>query len=232
MSSLTHLLASSLIRIWLATSTHSWRRLPRPRDEPVVHAPGANPDRLLVIGSGAVVGYGVLSYDLSVSGQLARQVAATTGRGVDLRVIAHPDLHVRAATNALAEADLASYDVIVVTVGSLDALELLPNRAWRAQMGLLLDTIAAGTRGGLAVLLLAIPQLTELVTVPRLYRAAVGRRCDALNRESALLATTRPWVTFVPFAPPPIDLMENASRDIHIVWARIIAPSVVSALAR
>ena len=232
MSSLTHLLASSLIRIWLATSTHSWRRLPRPQDEPVVHAPGPDPDRILVIGSGAVVGYGVLSYDLSLSGQLARQVAAATGRGVDLRVIADPDLHVRAATSALAEVDLASYDLVVVTVGSLDALELLPNRAWRTQMGLLLDTIAARTSADRAVLLMGIPQLTELVTVPRVYRAAVARRCDALNRESSLLATTRPWVTYVQFAPPAIDLMENASRDIHIVWARIIAPSVVSALAR
>lgn len=232
MPSLPHFIASTILRIWLANSNHSWRRLPRPRDEPVVSVPGPEPGRILVIGSGAVVGYGVLSYDLSVSGQLARQVAAATGRGVDLRIIAAPELHVRAATAALAGTDLKGYDVIVVTVGSLDALELLPTRDWGAQMGQLLDTIAAGTRTGMRVLLMGIPRLTELVTIPRLSRAAVARRCEALNAESARLASRRSGVDFVEFTPPPLDLVQNASREVHTVWARIIAPSVTAALAR
>jgi len=228
MPSLTHALASSIIGMWLATSSHSWRRLPRPQDEPLVHAPGPDPDRILVVGSGAVVGYGVLSYDLSVSGQLARQVAAATGRGVDLRIIADPDLSVRAARAELATADLDRYDVIVLTVGSLDALQLLPRRDWARHMADLLDTV--GTRVGQSVLIMGIPPLTDLVTVPALYKSAVARRCDALNDESARLASARAGVTFVPFTPPAIDLMQNASREVHTVWARIIAPSVVEAL--
>jgi len=229
-ASLTHLIASTVIGAWLSMSSHSWRRLPRPQDEPLVHAPGPDPDRILVVGSGAVVGYGVLSYDLSVSGQLARLVAGETGRGVDLRVVADPDLDVTTARHELGALRLDSFDVIVITVGSLDALELLPRRVWGEQLDLLLDSLHTGP--GQSVLIMGIPQLTDLVSLPRPYRGAVARRVAALNSESALRAETRPSVTFVPFTPPAIDLLQNASREVHTVWARIFAPSVVAALSR
>jgi len=228
-ASLTHLLAATAIGAWLSVSAHSWRRLPRPQDEPLVHAPGPDPDRILVVGSGAVVGYGVLSYDLSVSGQLARLVAAETGRGVDLRVVADPDLDVVTARTELRALTLDSFDVIVITVGSLDALQLLPRRVWGEQLDLLLDSLRTGP--GQSVLLMGIPQLTELVALPRPYRGAVARRVRALNDESAQRAAPRPGVTFVPFSPPPVDLLQNASREVHTVWARIIAPTVIAALS-
>ena len=230
MVSLSHVLAATVIRVWLSTSSQSWRRLPRPRGEPVVNAPGPNPDRILVVGSGAVVGYGVLSHDLSVNGQLARLVAATTGRGVDLRILADPDLDVRAARRELEKVRLDGFDVIVVTVGSLDALQLLPRREWGAQLGLLLDSIRARAGRELRILVMGIPPLTALVPIPRPFRTAVRKRCDALNSESAHQIASRPGVAFVPFTPPEIDLMQNASREVHTVWARIIAPSVVGAL--
>lgn len=232
MPSLPHLLASSILRIWLANSTHSWRRLPRPRDEPVVRVPGEGTDRILVVGSGAVVGYGVLSYELSVSGQVARQVAAETGRGIELRIIASPDLDVRAAATALAGADLRGYDVVILSLGALDVLELLPASDWAAHMELLLDTIDTGATESAKVLLMGVPQLTQLVTIPRIARGMVARRCDALNAESALLASRRAGAVFVPFTPPALDLMQNARREVHTVWARIITPTVIAALEK
>lgn len=227
MPSFGHQLAAALIRIWLATSSHSWRRLPRPRGETGVSAPGPSTARLLVIGSGAVVGYGVLSHDLSVSGHLARLVAASTGRGVDVRIIADPDLDVRTARAELHRAGVRSIDVALVTLGSIDAIELLPTRDWGKDLGLLLDEMALVAK---RVLLIGIPPIPALVRVPPVYSSAVARRCDALNAESARLAAKRTGVDFVPFAPPPIDLMQNASKAVHSVWARILAPHVVAAL--
>jgi hypothetical protein len=167
---------------------------------------------------------------LSVNGQVARQVAAASGRGVELRVIADPEFSVRAARTALADADLAAYDVVIVTVGALDALQMLPSQDWRAQLGKMLDTIAVKARPDARVLVMGVPNLTELVTLPRLFRGAVARRCAALNEETALLASPREGVTFVSFEPPAIDLVHNASRDIHNTWARIVVPAVLAAL--
>lgn len=230
MPSLPHLLASTVLSTWLANSADSWRRLPRPRGEPLIVVPGDDPYRGLVVGSGAAVGYGVLEWALSVNGQVARQVAGATGRGVELRVIADPELSVRAARKALVDADLTGYDVVIVTVGALDALELLPSQDWGTQLGRLLDTIAVRASTDARVLVMGIPNLTELVTIPRLYRGAVARRCAALNEETALLASAREGVAFVPFAPPAIDLVHNASRDVHNTWARIVVPAVLAAL--
>ena len=61
--------------------------LPRPTDATIAHASGNNPDRMLLLGSGPAMGYGVLSHDLALPGQLARQISAASGRGVTVDVV-------------------------------------------------------------------------------------------------------------------------------------------------
>lgn len=62
-----YVIVRPLVRLWLSTSSQSWRALPQPTDSPVVHAAGADPDRVLLIGSGINVGYGVVSHDLALA---------------------------------------------------------------------------------------------------------------------------------------------------------------------
>lgn len=229
-SLLLHVLAKAFVRVWLATSAHSWRRLPRPADQPVVHSLGPDPDQLIVIGSGAVVGYGVLSYELSVSGQLAHLVSSITGRGVDMHIVAAPDLDVAAARATIATLELPRFNVIVLTIGPIDAITLVPSLRWRARLSRLLDEIAAKSPVSLTVLVTGIPSLPTLVTLPSAYRAAVGRRCIAFNDESAAVVAGRARVSFVPFAPPAINLVQNPSRQVHSDWAALLAPAVAAAL--
>src|SRR4051812_22077779 len=78
-----------LIRLWLFAMMTGIRRAPRPEGTPVVHATGADPDRILLVGNGPALGFGVVDWDLSLAGYLARRVATGTSRGVDVKVIAH-----------------------------------------------------------------------------------------------------------------------------------------------
>ena len=48
-----HGIANPIARFWLATSAQSWRQLPTPSDTPLVHAPGVDSDRVLLLGSGS-----------------------------------------------------------------------------------------------------------------------------------------------------------------------------------
>lgn len=225
-----HVVTILALRLWLMFSADSWRRLPRPIDEPYVWIDGPDPDRVLVVGSGAVVGYGVLSYRLSVSGELGRMVAERTGRGADLTLVVGPDLSITRCRRRLDAIPLAGYDTVLLSVGSLDALLLIPIPRWTRELGLLLDLVQARTSGSVPVLLQAIPPLLALVQLPRPYRAAIDRRYRALNRVSERLASDRPGVSYLRFDPPAVDLIANAGRQVHTVWARILAPAVSAAL--
>ena len=73
-------IVSAAIGPWM-TSIYRWRSLVaslpvRPVDEPVSHAPGLDPDRVLLIGNGLAVGWGVLIHDLALPGFLSRALSA------------------------------------------------------------------------------------------------------------------------------------------------------------
>ena len=185
---------------------------------------------MLVVGSGAVVGYGVLTYELSVSGELARIVAGMTGRGVDLDLMVDPDLSISRVRAALEGSRLERYRVVLLSIGSIDSITLLPVWRWRREMRRLLNLLAERGAATTAVLIQGIPPLTALVPLPRPLRRPIDRRWRAFNTASIAIAAQRAMVTFVPFAPPEVNLLENASRQVHIDWATLLAPAVADAL--
>jgi len=230
-----HAITTIIVRLWLSLSADSWRRLPRPIDEPTVRIDGPegddhHPDQLLVAGSGAVVGYGVLSYRLSLSGELARMVAEQTGRGVVLDLVVGPDLSLARCRRELSELPIGGYDAVLLSVGSVDALLLLPIHRWRRDLGRLLDLVQSQCSPRMPVVLQAIPPLLALVQLPWPYRTAIDNRYRAFNAISQELAAQREHVTFLRFDPPAIDLIANAGRQVHIVWAALLAPAVSAAL--
>lgn len=228
--SLIHTMMTTLIRVWMATSRHSWRRLPRPQDAPHVHAPGVTPDRMLMIGSGVAAGYGVLHWELSLTGQLAKRVAELTGRGLDIDISVDPSLNVVAAVDIVKTARIGRYDAIVFLIGSLEALELYPDRLWEQHLRALLDTIRAEGPGSVRVLFVAIPQLTDLITLPLPLRPVVRARIRRLNEISAEMIRGRTGMALVPLAPIPADLVDIAGRRVHTEWAELISPAVAVAL--
>ncbi|MBC7589819.1 MAG: hypothetical protein H7226_02090, partial [Salinibacterium sp.] len=224
-----HGLARTLARVWLATSTNSWRRLPRPTDAPIVHAPGVTPDRVLFIGSGAVVGYGVLLHKLSISGEIARQASQVTDRGMDADIIAAPTLDIAAARVALRDVRIARYDAIVLMLGPIEAMNLYPLTQWRRNLTQLLEWLAAEAPASLQILVVGVPPFERIVTPPLL--GVFAKHCQAINRITGSVVEGRRHVTFVPFEPDAEDFVAKASHSLHVAWASLIVPSLVAALS-
>jgi hypothetical protein len=63
-------------------------RLVRPLDGRQGSVAGRRPLRVLLIGSGPVVGWGVGSHDLALPGAVARSLAAAPHRGAGVEVVA------------------------------------------------------------------------------------------------------------------------------------------------
>ena len=197
------------VRAWLGSSDASWRRLPQPTDEPFVRAPGADPDRILVIGSGAAVGYGVVSHDLALAGHLARQISAITGRGTEVTVIADSGMTPARAEAALADDTLAGFDALLLTLGGFEALQLMSRRTWKGQLLRFVDSVEELTPSSTKVFMLALPNMPSIVRLPPVLSGAVGRRCAALNLETKRICVHRERLEYIKFAPRHGNLHEH-----------------------
>ena len=176
--------------------------VPRPTDDPRVHASGVDADRILLFGTGAAVGWGVLSHDLALPGALARAVARTTGRGADVDVVAGPEFVLSSAIRRLGKKDLRRYDAIVLTFGLLEALGLNPVREWAHTLDTVLAHLTA-TTPRTALFVLGIHPTTQIGRFDRMVAPIAGRHRLRLNAMSAVICEQRNNTFFIPFDPPP-----------------------------
>lgn len=218
-----------VLRDWLHSSTHSWRTLPRPSGLPSASAPGANPDRLLLIGSGIAVGYGASSHDLALAGQLARHLSAITGRGAQVDVIVDEEMTADDVRMTLDRKWLGSVDSIVATPGGAETLMLHSARAWRRQVDALLDHVSSHAPASLHVFIVAVPPLPSIVRMPRWLGIFARWTADRINAELRLACAGRRNATFVPFRPDELAGRTGTGRTYNR-WAEIIAPLVSAAL--
>ena len=130
--------------------------VPHPFDSSRQFIAGPDPDRVLVLGNGPAIGFGVLTQDLALPGHLARRLAAATGRGVTVDVLARRGTTAAIAPRLIDEARMSHYDAVVVCVGSTDAYNLLPEERWRSDLVQLTDTLRAATAPSTLIAVLGI----------------------------------------------------------------------------
>jgi hypothetical protein len=221
-----------LMRLLRYRTGRRLRQLPQPLDAPHVHAPGADPDRILLFGSGPAIGYGVLSNDLALPGHLARQLSATTGRGVDLDVVADPEVTIQGSLSLLRELNLWRYDAILLTIGVNNALLLTSVRVWRfAVLALLLHVVEHVPRGT-RVLVVAVPPIRSIDSFTRLSGWIADRHAVVLNRETRRIVANFPRITYVPFSPlDTADDIRYRSAATYQKWATLIVAPLSQQLA-
>jgi hypothetical protein len=148
--------------------------VPHPFDSRRQTIAGPDPDRVLVLGNGPAIGFGVLTQELALPGHLARRLAAATGRGVTVDVLARRGTTAALAPRLVDEARMAHYDAVVVCIGSSDAYNLLPEERWRADLAQLVDTLRAATTPSTVLALLPIRPLQR----PNAALGRAGRLVD------------------------------------------------------
>jgi len=199
---------------------------PRPLSHEMVRSSGPSPFRLLLIGGGAAVGYGVLSHDLALAGHLARGVTEVTGYGIDMDVMAEVDLRCRDLSALTADVDLERYDMVLVSLGAQDVVDFLPPATFSEAVENLLDGIRAGVGRAVPVGVIAVPKVSNVLHLDPLLARAVDHRAEEFNGLLAALCASRPDFTVLPFAQDgdAVPCSERDSTTYHR-WAEpMIAP--------
>lgn len=206
--------------------------LPKPTDDPTVVIPGPDPDRVLMVGGGIAVGFGVLSHDLGLAGHLARQISAATGRGAEVDILAAPDLTITAVPSMLSETRLSNYDAIVLVLGVTDAMKRTPTRVWRSGVESVIDTIRTRTAAGTHLFVVGVQPVRLVTTLDNRIGLFAEFHARLLNRESGRACAETPHATFVPFSPAAEPSERYRSSTTYGKWAALLSPAVIDLLQR
>lgn len=216
------------VAAWLRFSPASWTRLPIASDSPHVHAPGTNPDRILVTGDGACAGYGVATHELSLPGYLARSLSAITGRATDVDIMVTGNMTARKSLAAIDSVDLRRFDAIVLSVGAIEALAFRSVKQWRTDLELLLDRVDRNAAPTTITFTLAIPLFTAHRLFPTVLAQACDRHAARLNRATQELIATRATARYSELiATGPVAL---PTPHLYERWATSVAPDIAAEL--
>ncbi|MEC5183744.1 hypothetical protein RCH12_001199 [Cryobacterium sp. MP_3.1] len=216
---------------WLATLERKFRGIPVPDDAPQAHSPGIDSDRILIVGGGPAVGWGVLSHTLALPGALARALTARTGRGVDVDVIARSNMTPRNAPEHIDFANLWRYDAVVLTLGLFDAGRLTSTRAWRRDLAGLVEQIQHSSSLGTEVFVAGIAPVALIPAFSGPFGALAGRQAMELNAVSEDVCAAVDRLTFVRLPGTPVARSGRfRSASDYDLWAEVLAQPMAGPL--
>jgi hypothetical protein len=214
-----------------ARAIHQSTAIPRPDRAPRGETPGADPDRILLLGNGALAGWGVRSHDLAVPGHLARELSELTGHPTVVDLVADHTVRVETALPLIPYERLAEYDALVIVVGASDALQLLPPAQWTTAITRLLDTLGDHTPSTTEIIVMGIQPPSTVPVFAIAKGGLVDQNAARYNEETKRRCTGRihflqpPELTRIgPSAVDP-DTEEEQRRvsEGYLEWATTIA---------
>lgn len=221
------------VRGWVASARENAEMLPRPKGIPQVHADGVDADRVLVIGSGVAVGYGVFSYELSLAGWLARSLSAETERGVDVDIVTRAGMTVASALGRLASVPLWRYDAVVVALGLNEALDLTAPNRWRIQLARVLDYLGKHTTRGTEIVVLGVPPMVSMPASHGPMGRVAQRHAVKLDEVAAELCLRYTHAHFVSLNAPSVPRQRDVpGGEDYRMAARVIASVMAPKLQR
>jgi hypothetical protein len=219
-----------IVGLWALSVGRATALLPRPPGSAQVYTPGAESDRILLLGSGPAVSWGVLHHELGLAGVVANGLAQLTGRGVDLLVAADPQMTVPRAIENLADLRLERYDAVVATLGVNDAVELVELGAWRDQVSAFLLATLKALPTGSRLVMIAIPSIKSLGVFRGPLGAVVGAHANAMNSITREVCAQHPRSDFVELPLLPAEPHRHRSTRGYEVWGRGIAAAMASTM--
>lgn len=189
-----------------------------------MHAPGTNPDRVLLVGDGVASGRGVLTHDLGLAGFLARALSAVTHDATDVDIVVDQEMTVLGTRTAMDRLNLSRFDVIIVSIGQNEALALMPVNQWRDQLDDLLDDLDRRAPVATPVVVLSIPAMARTTGMPGRLTTVVNRHTRVLNQASETAVRQRSNVTLINTSSA--NLFEPENTHVYKRWADHIAGTV------
>jgi lysophospholipase L1-like esterase len=193
-------LLAPLVRIGALTAELSSDYVPRPMNDPHGFAPGPNADRILIVGSGLAVGWGVASHAIALPGALARSLSARTGRGCTVDLVAAPEMDAANVLGALDAVSFSRYDSVIIVLGVNDALHVTPSSEWRENLSSLLAALIHHTANDTPLIVMGIPPIRSIPVFDSVTGSLANLSARRLNAITSEVCETRPETIFVPLA--------------------------------
>lgn len=175
------------------------------------HTPGGSSEdlmHLVVVGDSVAAGVGIAHHRATVAGRLSTLLA--TDRGVRHTVIAKSGLTASGVRDLVdAHPELATADVVIISVGVNDAKGLHSTRRWCRELDALLLSVTT-TAPAARVILLGVPDMAMFKRLPRPLRTVLGVRSRALEKAGRRIVAQHPDVTEVPLNSPGFRSIEDA----------------------
>lgn len=194
--------------------------------------PGPDPLRLLVIGDSTAAGVGAATQESALPGNLARELAERTGRGVRWLATGRNGATSRdLITTYLDDATAQQWDLVFLSIGANDALGLRPRGAFARDIRTLLARLRAVSP---LVLMSSLPAFGRFELLPNPLRWNLYLHSLSLEDAARAIVATTPGVHISPPPPPytegffATDLFhpsESGYRD----WARFAVDDAVGA---
>ena len=217
------------LRAWYAFRMLRMRDKLQPTDAPAVRSGDPRADRLLLIGNGPSHGWGVLTHQLALVGQLADAVGSRTGRPCDADLIGAEAMNVRSAMAWIGDRDLTEPDSIVLMLGFNDALRFTSLSTWKREFRQLLDGILARKRPDAVVTVVGIPPIESFSEYGSVAARFSDQHRQRLNNATRQIALSRS-VASLELDPIATPKGTTRSTDIYRYFAARIASDAGPAL--
>jgi hypothetical protein len=227
-----HAVLGPLALAWTRSIVRRDGEIALPHGVPISHGSGPDPDRILVLGSPVVQGVGVASYDLTFAGHLARQLAARTGRGADVVVRGIDGFDALKAAEAIADADVSRFDLILILGGVTEIVTMMPLSRYEENMRSLLSAITRHVPGQVPVLMVGVTPFMSDMAVPRFTIQWLEHRIARQNAVTRETCVESGAAEYVPFSPQRAGIqLGRDSSSVYESWATALVPYVDRALA-
>ncbi|HEU0205624.1 MAG TPA: GAF domain-containing protein [Pseudolysinimonas sp.] len=179
-------------------------------------------------GNDAALGTGVRSHDLGVPGVLARALSSRTGYGVDVDVVAHPDIVIERLAATVRDSHPHRYHAIVLVTGSAAALKLMPVERWRRHLSQVLTEVRESVDAETVVVLAGIPVDRLSRISPKPLARLVSAHAAELDRASAEICEQFGATWFVPL-PTDEGAIDRGAKE-YARWGTMLADQLAAVL--
>ena len=196
--------------------------------------PGDNPLSLLVLGDSTAAGVGAETQDDALPGNLARELSAHSGRGIQWRAMGENGATARDLIERYLEAATAqSFDVIFLTIGANDALGIRSRGAFSRDIRTLLERLRAASPEAI-ILVSSLPAFTRFELLPNPLRWNLYLHSMSLEDGARSVVAHTPGAHMSPPPPPYTDGffatdLFHPSASGYRDWARFAVEDAVAA---
>ena len=224
-------IARAAAKLWYTKMMYVQQSVPVPRDSPVIVSGADDPDRVLLIGNGPTHGWGTVTHELALTGQLARGLTRRTTRPTDIQYIGDEMMPIAGVQAWLGETSLAPFDLVLVVLSMNDAVRLTPAEDYRADMTRLLDRLSAETKPSARIIIAGIQDVDSLPEYRGIAARIGQRRADLLNAITRELVGRYDGFEFLNHTAPKAEPgRPYGSPALYAEWSDVFAEIAAPAL--